>query len=236
MNLAVIPTRLLLKEEFAEPFGAEIAGNAESIRTMRLSDTVRDPRVLSPVAVGVVHFQLRMRQLQTVQYLPAHNSHEGFRTERLPALGTQLDFSTMKRLMARLTKRNQVARRISAGTSAFQMMNIEHRVFRSAVTMLTNVAVSEKDILSDVPEGELFALLVLFPRNVRILRQLRVERRRLHGDLRDRQQSKNCFYARQVRVDSVFNRRCKPAFALGADAVVEPRCAVARFAVAARLP
>ena len=50
----------------------------------------------------------------------------------------------MKRLMARLTKRNQVAGRISAGTSAFQVMNIEHRVFRSAVTMLTHVPVSEK--------------------------------------------------------------------------------------------
>ena len=71
--------------------------------------------------------------------------------------------------MARLTKRNQVAGRISAGTTAFQVMNIEHRIFRPAVTMLTNVSVSEKNILADVPEAELFALLVLFPRNVRIL-------------------------------------------------------------------
>ena len=59
MNLPVVPTRLLLEEEFAEPFGAEIAGDAESIRTMRLGDAVRDPCVLSPVAVGVVHFQLQ---------------------------------------------------------------------------------------------------------------------------------------------------------------------------------
>ena len=70
MNLPVVPTRLLLEEEFAEPFGAEIAGDAESIRTMRLCDAVRDPRVLSPVAVGVVHFQLRMRRLQAVQNSP----------------------------------------------------------------------------------------------------------------------------------------------------------------------
>ena len=54
MNLPVVPTRLLLEEEFAEPFGAEIAGDAESIRTMRLGDAVRDPCVLGPVAVGVV--------------------------------------------------------------------------------------------------------------------------------------------------------------------------------------
>ena len=47
MNLPVVPTRLLLEEEFAEPFGAEVAGDAKSIRTMRLSDVVRDPCVLS---------------------------------------------------------------------------------------------------------------------------------------------------------------------------------------------
>ena len=111
----------------------------------------------------------------------------------------------MKGLMARLTKRNQVAGRITARTSALQVMNIKHRVFRSAVTMLTNVPVSEKNVLADVPEAELFALLVLFLCNVWILQQLHVEGRRFHGDLRDGQQSKNRFYARQVRVDSVFN-------------------------------
>ena len=115
-------------------------------------------------------------------------------------------------------------------------MNIEYRIFQSAVTMLTNVPISEKNILADVPEAELLALLVLFPCNVWILQQLHVEGSRFHGDLRDRQQSKNRFYARQVRVDSVFNRRSKPAFALGAETVVEPRRAVARFAVTARLP
>ena len=109
MNLPVVPTRLLLEEEFAEPFGAEVAGDAESICTMRLSDVVRDPCVLSPVAVGVVHFQLRMRGLQAVLHLPAHNSHEGFRAERLSALCLQRDFTAMKDLMARLTERNQVA-------------------------------------------------------------------------------------------------------------------------------
>ena len=55
MNLPVVPTRLLLEEEFAEPFGAEVAGDAESICTMRFGNAVRDPRVLGPVAVGVLH-------------------------------------------------------------------------------------------------------------------------------------------------------------------------------------
>ena len=169
-------------------------------------------------------------------YFPAHNSHEGFRTERFPSLGLQRDIAAVKCLMARLTKRNQVAGRIAARASAFQMMNIKHRVFRSAVTMLTNVSVSEKNILADVPEAELLALWVLFPCNVGILQQLHVEGSRFHADLRDRQQSKNRFYARQVRVDSVFNRRSKPAFALGAETVVESRRAVARFAVTAGLP
>ena len=63
VNLPVVPTRLLLEEEFAEPFGAEVAGDAESIRTMRLVDAVHDSCVLGSVAVGVVHLQLRMRRL-----------------------------------------------------------------------------------------------------------------------------------------------------------------------------
>ncbi len=84
----------------------------------------------------------------------------------MTAFGLQLDFAAVKCLMARLTKRNQVAGRIAARASAFQVMNIEHRVFRYAVTMLTNVSVSEKNILADFPEAELFSLLVLFPCNV----------------------------------------------------------------------
>ena len=63
MDLRVVPARLLLEEEFAEPFGAKIAGDAESIRTMRFGNAVRDPRMLGPVAVGVLHLQLRMRRL-----------------------------------------------------------------------------------------------------------------------------------------------------------------------------
>ena len=61
MNLPVVPTRLLLEEEFAEPFGAEIAGDAESIRTMRLGDAVRDSCVLGPVSIGVAHLNPRMQ-------------------------------------------------------------------------------------------------------------------------------------------------------------------------------
>ena len=55
MNLPVVPTRLLLEEEFAEPFGAEIAGDAESICTMRFGNTIHDPCMLGSVAVGVLH-------------------------------------------------------------------------------------------------------------------------------------------------------------------------------------
>ena len=104
-----------------------------------------------------------MRCLEAVQNLPAHKSHVGFRTERLSALCLQRDFAAVERLMARLTKRNQVAGRITARTSALQVMNIKHRVFRSAVTMLANMPVSAKNILADVPEAELFSLLVFFP-------------------------------------------------------------------------
>ena len=45
MNLPVVPASLLLEEEFAESFGTEIAGDAESICTMRLGNAVPDPYV-----------------------------------------------------------------------------------------------------------------------------------------------------------------------------------------------
>ena len=89
MNLPVVPTRLLLEEEFAEPFGAEVAGDAESICTMRLSDVVRDPCVLSPIAVGVCSLPAQDATPSGGPKPPAHNSHEGFRAERLSALWLQ---------------------------------------------------------------------------------------------------------------------------------------------------
>ena len=63
VNLPVVPASLLLEEEFAESFGTEIAGDAESICTMRLGNAVPDPYVLGSITVSVVHFQLRMRRL-----------------------------------------------------------------------------------------------------------------------------------------------------------------------------
>ena len=65
MNLPVVPARLLLEEEFAEPFGAEISGDAESICTMRFGNAVRrsvrawcgSRRCFAPLASGCDAFR-----------------------------------------------------------------------------------------------------------------------------------------------------------------------------------
>ena len=106
--------------------------------------------------MGIMRWEVLNRLKASHSELKVHNTY-GYLTK------LQRDFTAMKGLMARLTKRKQVVGRISARTSAFQMMNIKHRVFRSAVTMLANMPVSAKNILADVPEAELFSLLVFFP-------------------------------------------------------------------------
>ena len=161
VNLPIVAASLFLEEELAKSFGSEIAGYAEGVSTMRLGDAVQDSRVLRQVAVGAAHLKLRMRPLQAVQYRWPHDAHEGFCPEGLTPLRIELDLAPVICLVARLAERDQIAGRVAASTSAFQVMNIEHRVFRSAVTMLTNMPVSEENVLANVPEAELFTFLVL---------------------------------------------------------------------------
>ena len=96
--------------------------------------------------------------------------------------------------------------------------------------------VSEEHVFADIPKAELFALLIAFSGNVGILQKLHVEGCRFDSDLRYGKNPQNRLYARKMRSDAVFHRRGKPAFALAADAVVEPRRAIARFAAAACAP
>ena len=51
------------------------------------------------------------------------------------------------------------------------------------MAMLALVIVTEQDIFPRVPEAKLFALLVLFTANLRILEQLRIELRHFHDDV-----------------------------------------------------
>ena len=168
MNLPVVPARLLLVVETAEPFGLEVSGDAEGVGAMRLRNSVLDACMLRQIAVGIAHFQFRMRRLQSIEHLPSHDAHEGFGSERRAALDAERDLAAVKRLVARLAERDQIARRIAAGSSAFQMMNVEHRILRPAAAVPADMPVSEEHVFADIPKAELFALLIAFSGNIGI--------------------------------------------------------------------
>ena len=233
VNLPIVLAGLLLEEVLTQSLCFEVAGNAEGVRMMGLFQSVPNARVLRQVAVGVPDFEFRTLCLQAIEERPPHNSHEGGVSEGLSTLLLENDLSCVVRLMARLAKRDQVVRRVPTRFTAFEVVDVENRIFGFAVAVAAFMAVAEKDVFSDVPEAEPVALLVLRAFNVRVLDLLDVEGRRFHDDLRHRKNLPDSRYTRQVGVYFVLNARSELAFVLGMDTVIESGSAVARLAVAA---
>ena len=134
--------------------------------------------------------------------------------------------------MTGLAERDQVVWRITTRLAALKMMHVEDRIIGSTSTMLADMTVSEKDVLAHVPESKLVALLITRPFNFGILDFLNVEGRGFNHDFCDRKHSANCFNARDVRLNAVLHGRRKPSLALGSNAIIEARGAVARLAIA----
>ena len=172
-----------------------------------------------------------MRLANAIEQCPTHDAHEGFRPERLTALDLQLDLSCVISLVACLAQRDQVVWRISARFTTLKMMHVEDRILGSASTVLTDMTVSEKNVLAHVPESKLVALLIARAFNSRILDLLNVERCRLNHDLGDGKQSADRIDARHVRLNAVFNGRCKPSLVFRSDTVQKARRTVARLAM-----
>ena len=93
-------------------------------------------------------------------------------------------------------------------------MHVEDRILGSASTVLTDMTVSEKNVLAHVPESKLVALLIVRAFNSRILDLLNVERCRLNHDLGDGKQSADRIDARDVRLNAVLHGRRKPTLVL----------------------
>lgn len=67
----------------------------------------------------------------------------------------------MVSLMAGLAKRYEVTWRIATCLSAFQVVNIQNRVFALALAMNTPMPIPCKNIFPHVPKPHLLTLLVL---------------------------------------------------------------------------
>ena len=99
------------------------------------------------------------------------------------------------------------------------------------VTVLANVTVPKENVFTHVPKAGLIALLIVRAFNRRILDLLNVERCRLNHDLGDGKQSADRIDVRHVRLNAVFNGRCKPALVFRSDTVQKARRTVARLAM-----
>ena len=118
---------------------------------------------------------------------PSHYSHKRRIFERsatFNGLG-QLDFSLMIILVARFTERYQIVGSITACFSTLDMMNIQNLVFAFAFTALTGMPISEQNILSNIPETQLIAVLVAYSFNIRILDFLNIEASNFNRDFCD---------------------------------------------------
>lgn len=214
MNLTIVLAHLSLIEVDTSSTSIQIPRDTVGIDAMRLGESQCDARVFRQIAVGVLDWQVRMCLANAIEHRPAHDAHEGFRPERLTALDLQLDLPCVISLVAGLAERDQVVWRISARFTTLKMMHVEDFVFRATATVLTHMAVSEKNVLAHVPESKLVALLIVRAFNSRILDLLNVERCRLNHDLGDGQQSADRIDARHVRLNAVFNGRRKPSLVL----------------------
>lgn len=88
---------------------------------------------------------------------------------------------SVNELMARLTDRHQVIGAIPARLAGLDVMNIEYLVFRLALTPLTQMPISRKDIFPDIPETELWTVLVVFTLDLRGAYLLDIELGHLDG-------------------------------------------------------
>lgn len=232
MDLTVVLARLPLVEEVSSSQRIQISGNAEGVGAMRLGQAKDNARVLRQIAVGVLDRQFGMRPADAIKQRPTHDAHEGFCSERCAASCLQLDLPGVICLVAGLAERDQVVGRVSARLAALKMMHVEDQILGSASTVPADMTVSEKNVLSHVPEPKLVALLIARALDFWILDLLNVEGCGFNHDLGDRKHSANRFNARDVRLNAILHGRRKPSLVLRSNAIVEAWFAVARLAIA----
>ena len=77
--------------------------------------------------------------------------------------------------MAGLAERHQVIGAIAASLARLDVMDSEHGVLRLALTPLTHMTISRKDICPDIAEAKLWTLLVVLALDLRVAYLLDIE-------------------------------------------------------------
>lgn len=140
---------------------------------MRLLEVMENPCIFGYIPVGKVN--VAEFSLRSFVDCPTHNAHLRCIPEGLLALDIKRNFSPVICLVAGLAQRYEVARGVASGLPRLDVMYVEYRIFRLPMAVLAFVVVAEKNVLSDVPESKLRALLVVFSLNIKSLHTLCVE-------------------------------------------------------------
>ena len=122
---------------------------------------------------------------EDIVHRPPHHVHRRRIAQRCAALHLQFDLPRMVGLVTGRTQGNEVVRRIPASLAAFKVVNVQNHVPALAVAMLAGVTITGENILPDIPEAHLVALLVVHSANVGVLEFRRIELRHFHHDFRD---------------------------------------------------
>ena len=134
---------------------------------------------------------------------------------------------SMDQIVTRFTYRDQIIRTIPASLARLDVMHIEDWVFRLALAPLTGMVVTEQHIFPDIPEAQLWSLLVRYAFDLRIFDLLHVKLCHLNDRPTNRQDSVNHLDRLDVTSHFVLHRRGQPAFRF--LSVEQPRFSVARF-------
>lgn len=173
--------------------------------------------VLNPVMlcnISVCHIDIVIYFFKPVVKSPSHNSHKGCVSKRHSPFNLRWKFhgSFVVSAMACPTKRNEIAWRVTASLSAFNVMDFQCIVFRLSFTALTCVTISPKNVFSYIIKSKLVALLVSNSANIWILDLLNIETCNFNNNLAYRKYLINILYNSKMTVDFTFDRRRKPPF------------------------
>lgn len=134
---------------------------------------------------------------------------------------------------------NEIARAVSAGLSALNMVDMQNLVFGFPMAALTLVLVSEKNVLAHVVESFLLTILIvcaLRPGGVLNVsfKPLCIKLCSLNANLGDRQDGTRFLNQCDMCVELMFDRWCQPAFVFAMYTVVKSCRAMTCFSVSSR--
>ena len=182
MQLPVVPAHLAHNPALADGLGCEPPTDHPRVVRMALPCSVLDAVAFRYVSIRPCDIRIRLPQLVDEALL--HRVRRSCVAQRMPSHSSQHNLPTMQRLVACLAQRDEVVRRVASRLTGLDVVDVEHLVLAPAVAVLARVPVPRKDVLADVPEAHLLALLVLGTFNAWIVYPLRVEVAHLNMRLR----------------------------------------------------